>query len=328
MRFGLALPHYGFSLPGAAAPSWDSVLGWAKKAEDLGFDSVWVSDHLFLDLARYGGSPEPRGTLECFTTLAGLASVTQRIRLGTLVVCNDLRPPSMVAKIATTIDLMSKGRLELGIGAGWYEAEFEAAGVPFERPGIRVDRLAEAVQILKGMTTSEEFSFAGRHYQIEEAHNLPQPAGRLRIWIGGKGDRVVKTAARHADGYNAVWAWTPQTYAGRLAVLDRAARQAGRDPSQIARSVGLYTLIAGSDRGLEKRWQAYAEATPIHVRQTLDEWRKDKLCGTPHEIAATAGEFAALGVEEVILGFGLVPFQIADPSSVEEFAGKVFPLCR
>jgi probable F420-dependent oxidoreductase len=328
MRFGLALPHYGFSLPGATAPSWDSVLGWAKKAEDLGFDSVWMSDHLFLDLARYGGSPEPRGTLECFTTLAALASVTQRIRLGTLVVCNDLRPPSMVAKIATTIDLMSKGRFELGIGAGWYEAEFQAAGVPFERPGVRIDRLTEAVQILKGMATSEEFSFAGRHYRVAAAHNLPQPAGRLRIWVGGKGDRVVKTAARYADGYNAVWAWTPQTYAGRLAVLDEEAERAGRNPSDIARSVGLYTLIAPSGPELEKRWSAYLEVTPVEMRQTLDEWRKDKLCGTPAEAASTIGEFEALGVEEVILGFGVVPFQIADPPAVEEFVEKVFPLCR
>ena len=130
MRFGLALPQYDFSLPGPAGIDWSFVRDWAHHAEALGFDSVWISDHLFLDVARYGGPDQPRGAMECLGTLAALGAATSRLRLGTLVVCNDLRPPAIVAKTAANIDVISGGRLELGIGAGWYERDFKAAGVP------------------------------------------------------------------------------------------------------------------------------------------------------------------------------------------------------
>lgn len=331
MRFGLALPQYDFSLPGGRPISWSHVRDWAQQAEELGFDSVWLSDHLFLDLARYGGSGEAQGAMECFTTLAALATVTSRVRLGSLVVCNDLRNPALVAKMAATIDLLSGGRLELGMGAGWYEAEYAAAGIPFGAPGVRVSRLAEAVQVVAGMLSSPSFSFSGEHYTVKEAWNLPRPlqSPRPPVIVGGKGERMARIAGRHADGFNSVWAWTPERYADRVRVVETAARAAGRDPSALRRTVGLYTLPGEDEADLASRWNRYLAANPwIEPGTGLHAWGDDKLCGTPETMTARIREFAAPGVEEVILGFGLVPFQVADASAVELFAREVFPLAR
>ena len=328
MRFGLALPQYDFSLPGPAQIDWPFVRDWAHHAEDLGYDSVWLSDHLFLDVARYGGPERPQGAMECLGTLAALSAATSRVRLGTLVVCNDLRPPAIVAKTAANIDVISGGRLELGIGAGWYEPEFKAAGVPFEAPGVRVSRLAEAVEVIGGMLSAPSFSYKGRFYEVEDAWTLPRPVqSPPTVWVGGKGDRVVSLAGRLAGGFNTVWAWTPEAYAGRIAVLERAAAAAGRHPKAVRRSVGLYALPGADGVDLAARWDRYLAAFPGSPPSLeLDLWRRDKLCGTPLEIAATVEAFAELGVEEIILSFGLLPFQVADASAVEYFAEQVFPL--
>jgi len=329
MRFGLALPQYDYSLPGIESIGWSQVRDWAVRAEEMGFDSIWLSDHLFLDISKYGGPDTARGAMECWTTIAALTSVTSRVRLGTLVLCNDLRPPSLVAKMAATVDLLSEGRLEIGMGAGWYEPDYRAAGIEFRRAGLRIDRLAEAVQIVRGMLSHEVFSFSGEHYEIKEAYNLPRPVQQPSppVWVGGKGDRIVETAARYADGFNSVWAWTPEAFGERIALLERLAKEAGRDPSEIRKSVGLYTL-GGDDRSqVESRYEAYKRASfGVAKDIPLGDWAADKLCGTPEEIVELVRRFEALGVEEVILGFGLLPFQIADERAVEWFANEVFPL--
>ena len=327
LRFGLALPHYDYSLPGTSPISWHAVKDWGQKAEELGFDSVWVSDHLFLDVSKYGGSADPQGAMECWTTLAALSSTTTKVRFGSLVACNDRRAPSLVAKMAATIDVLSGGRLEVGLGAGWYEPEFKASGIPFRRAGERIDRLEEAIQIVVGMLSGSPFTFEGRYYAVYEAMNLPAPVQQPRppVFVGGKGDRMVKLAARHADGYNAVWAWTPEAFKGRLDLLDETARKAGRDPAEIRRTVGLYVLGADDDEGLDDRYRAYLDASPPGVGegQTRQEWSRDKLAGDPSAIVARILEFEKLGVDEVILGFGVLPFQIADPEAVEWFAREV-----
>src|SRR6058998_27828 len=146
MRIGLALPHYDFSFPDGKPLTWTRLVEAARRAERLGFDSVWISDHFFLDLERYGGSPEPQGSVEPFTALAGLTAVTERVRLGTLVACAPFRHPAIVAKMASAIDLQSGGRFDLGLGAGWYEREFEAFGYPFGTVGERFSMLEETVR--------------------------------------------------------------------------------------------------------------------------------------------------------------------------------------
>lgn len=328
MRFGLALPQYDYSLPGSRASPWESVREWAVRAEGLGFDSVWLSDHLFYDLTRYGGPQGPRSGVECFTGLAALSLETTRVRLGSLVVNNDLRNPALLAKVAATIDLMSGGRLDLGMGAGWFEPEYRAAGIPFEPPAVRVGRLSEAVRIVRSLLAGGRASFEGRHYRLEGVRSFPLPAAAPPVFVGGRGDRMARLAGRYADGYNGAWAWEPEDFAGRVELVDRAAAAAGRDSSQVKKTVGLYALPAGSSRELAARWRRYVEGgppgRPEHV--SLPLWSSDKLAGFPWDIAERIGSFEALGVTEVILNFGTIPFQICDPEAVVEFMETVVPL--
>src|SRR5688572_30812933 len=147
MRLGLALPHYDTSFSGRPV-SWDQVRETAQVAERAGFDSVWVSDHLFLDWSKYGGPETRQGALECWTTLSALAAATDRVRLGSLTICNDLRSPALLAKMVASLDQLSGGRVDLGLGAGWYEPEYEAAGIDYDEPGTRIRRLREAATII------------------------------------------------------------------------------------------------------------------------------------------------------------------------------------
>src|SRR5437867_4715863 len=171
MRIGLALPHYDYSFPDGKPLSWDRLVEAAQRAEALGFDSVWISDHFFLDLERYGGSPEPSGTVEPFTALAALATATERVRLGTLVACAPFRHPAHVAKMASTIDLASGGRFDLGLGAGWYEAEFGAFGYEFGSTGERFAILEETVESVAALLGGGPVTYRGRHVQLVEAYN-------------------------------------------------------------------------------------------------------------------------------------------------------------
>lgn len=254
MRIGLALPHY--DAPDREV-TLDGVVEVARQADLLGFDSVWMSDHLVFDLEKYGGGPELLGSLEPLSTLAVLATETDGIRLGTMVLCNEFRPPAVVAKMATTIDRASGGRLDLGIGAGWYEREFRLFGLPFPRPRVRLERLEESVEILKGLFTGEPFTFSGKHYRLDEALALPRPASEPRptIWVGGKGDRTVALAARVGDGWNAAWFNDPNSYRERARLLGDA---------PIRRSICQYA--EGSPQQMLDRLAAFAE---LGVEETI-----------------------------------------------------------
>ncbi len=259
MRIGVALPHYG--APGSD-PSLDRVVAIAKECERLGFDSVWVSDHLVFDLSKYGGSPDAIGSLEPMTTLAVLASETADLRLGTMVLCNEFRHPLQLAKEAVTVDVASGGRLELGLGAGWYEPEFTRAGIPFPRPGVRLERLGESVEILKALFTGEPVTFEGKHYRLTDALCLPVPAQEPRptIWMGGKGDRTMKLISSIADGWNAAWFQDVEAYLERAALLGDA---------NLRRSVGQYAQ--GSPQEMVDRLASFASAGVEHIVMCFSE---------------------------------------------------------
>jgi len=242
VRIGLALPHYDHSFPNGEPLAWPGLLDSARRAEALGFDSIWISDHFFLDLERYGGSPELQASVEPFTALAALATGTQRVRLGTLVACAPFRHPAHVAKMATTIDLLSGGRFDLGIGAGWYDREFEAFGYDPGTPGERFSFLEESVEVLAGLFGGGPFDHDGRRFHLAGAYNHPRPAqdGGPPIWIGGKGGpRQLRLVARHAAGWNSVWRWTPQDFEDRVEALRRVCDKEGRDPTTARVSLGL-----------------------------------------------------------------------------------------
>ena len=321
MKIGFALPHYDFSSPGGEPATLAGVVEWATKAEELGFDSVWISDHFFLDLTRYGGPAQRFGTPEALATLSAIAAETERVRLGTLVLCYAFRHAATLAKEAATLDAASDGRLDLGIGAGWYEDEFRAMGIPFPGTGDRVSALREYVAVVGGMLSDPAFSFRGRFVSVEGATNIPPPVQKPRppIWIGSKGgERMLRTIARHADGWNTVWRWTPEAYAAVAARLNRACEETGRDPTTVRRSVGLLCLLGENENDLEQRWRALQRWSPGGALDStsLDEFRLDTLVGTPAECAEQVRAFADLGVEQVILSFGGLPFALFDESQL------------
>jgi probable F420-dependent oxidoreductase len=327
MRFGLSLPHYDFSLPDVRPIRFEAVADHAVRAEELGFDSVWMSDHFFFSLARYGSGEDLFGSLEPLSTLAGLAVRTRRVRLGTLVLGAPFRHPSVLAKSATTIDVLSNGRLDLGIGAGWYRDEFEAFGYPFGAAGPRFERLEEAVEVLDALLPGGPVTRDVGAVRLVEATNRPEPSQRPRppIWVGSKGgDRSLRLVARHADGWNSVWRWTPEAYADRMRRARELAERVGRDPASVRFSVGLYTIVGEDERDLRARWEALASWGPrVLEGQSIDEWRADALVGTVDQARERIAAFEDLGVEELVVAPAPLPFAIPDAAMVELFARTV-----
>jgi probable F420-dependent oxidoreductase len=334
MRFGLALPHYDFSSPDGAPVSWSRLLASARRAEELGFDSVWMSDHFFLSLGRYGGPDDVYGSAEPLAVLAGLAPMTDEIRLGTLVLGAGFRHPALLAKAAATIDLMSGGRLDLGVGAGWYEDEYRAFGYRFGSVGQRFEILEETVEVLSLLFGEKEpVTWEGRHFRLDEAYCRPRPAQEPRppVWVGGKGGpRLARLVARRADGWNTVWTWTPEGYGERARVLNEICEREGRDPATVRRSLGLYTLVGENQPDLVARYAALQRWTPggglDEVR--LPVWGRDKLVGTPEQVLERLSTFAALGVQELIISAASLPFAVCDESMLDVFSEAVIPAAR
>jgi alkanesulfonate monooxygenase SsuD/methylene tetrahydromethanopterin reductase-like flavin-dependent oxidoreductase (luciferase family) len=314
MRLGLALPQYDYAVAGQPRLAWATVAEYASRAERLGFSSLWLADHLFLSLEKYGGSGDPSAGFEPMTTLGALAAATTEVRLGTLVVCSQLRPPAVLAKQLAAADLLSGGRVIAGLGAGWFEPEFEDAGVPFERPGVRIEELAATIRGVRSVWGDEPGS----------APCLPPPvqAGGPPVWVGGKGDRLLDTVARLADGWNTVWTWTIDDYQERSTFLDRACEQHGRDPAAVARSVGLYTLVGENPSDLRRRYEHLMNHVPTGVLDgiTLESWRHGHLVGTVDEVAEQVAAWAEIGVGDLIVGLGGVPFQATSLDDLELIA--------
>jgi probable F420-dependent oxidoreductase len=332
MRFGLTLPHYGFSLPGGAPITFEAVADSAIRAERLGFDSVWISDHFFYSFGRYGADPAPIASIEPLTAIAGLASITERIRLGTLVLGAPFRHPSILAKMATTIDAISGGRLDLGLGAGWLEQEFDAFGYRFGSVGERFDTLEETLQVLQGLLSGEPTWFDGPTVRLREARALPRSVQpRIPVWVGGKGGpRVLRLAARHADGWNGAWRWTPETYGERAAAARSACEEAGRDPATFRLSAGLYSLLGEDDRSFRDLFARGVASMPGDALrgETEETWRADTLSGTPEQAIDRVRAFEELGVEEVVIAPWVLPFAEPEPEIVELFAEQVLPAFR
>jgi alkanesulfonate monooxygenase SsuD/methylene tetrahydromethanopterin reductase-like flavin-dependent oxidoreductase (luciferase family) len=308
MRFGLALPQYGFSLDGAPV-GFEVAADWARRAERLGFDSVWLSDHFFYSFARYGGDPAPISALEPMTTLAGLAAVTSRVRLGTLVLCAAFRDPVTLARMVHTIDAISHGRLDLGIGAGWLQQEFDAFG--FESGGV-----------------GERFSV------LEEtlaALSAPPNQASVPIWVGGKGGpRLLRLAARYAAGWNTVWRVDPAAHAARIDAARQACREVGRDPATFRLSVGLYTVVGQDEDSAREAFERARAAFPggAMAGETWESWCADTLSGSPQQAIDRVREFEALGVEEIVVSTGVLPFSIHSPQIVEMVADQVIAPLR
>lgn len=315
MHVGLALPQFDYAVPGERPLRWDTVVAWARVAEAAGLDSVWVADHLFLTLQRWGGEHRRDEGFEPLATLAGLAGATGRVRLGTLVLCPHLRPAGVLAKALATVDVLSGGRLTVGLGAGWFAPEYAAAGLRFPPPGERLALLEETAAVLRLAFAGEPFDHAGRHLAMEAMVCLPTPVQRPAppLWVGGSGDRLLAVAARCADGWNAGgWSGTVAAWRERAAVLDRACEAAGRDPASVARSVNRFALVGEDERDLRRRWEELGRCSPPGVLRgtSLDDYRAGRLVGTVDQVAEQLAAWAGAGVGTIIVGLGAVPFTV------------------
>jgi len=238
-----------------------------------------------------------------------------------------------------SLDVLSAGRLDVGMGAGWYEPEYAAAGISFDPPGVRIARLGEATEIVRRLLSGEEVRFAGNHYRIDGAVCRPGPVQDPRppLWLGGKGDYLLKTAARVADGWNFSWIGSIDSYEDRKRAADAACEAVEREPSSLRRSVGAYVLAGRDDADLKDRYERLVEVTPDGVLGSSGKpgagvswegFRSTRIAGTTNEVVEQLGRLADLGVEEVIVGLGALPFQVADAGDVDLVAGEVIPQLR
>jgi len=248
--FGLHLPNYTFpDTPDERL--FERIVEQARAAEDAGFSLVTVMDHLY---QIHGIGPVTDPMLEGWSTLAALARETTRVRLGTLVTGVTYRNPALLAKTATTLDVISGGRAILGLGAAWNEEEHIGYGFDFPPIRERMDRLDEALTIIRAMFTEDRPSFEGRHYRIDQARNVPRPVqpGGPRILVGGGGEqRTLKIAAKHAD----ITHWFPlglDALRHKNEVLEGYCEEIGRDPSTIERTMAAPVVVAGSDADAQK----------------------------------------------------------------------------
>ena len=264
---------------------WPEYVELARRAESLGYDSVWVGDHL---LYRRAGDPEPRGPWECWTMLAALAAATSRIELGPLVASTSFHAPAMLAKQAATVDEISGGRLILGLGAGWNETEYAAFGFPFDH---RISRFEEAFTIIRTLLRDGAIDFAGTFYTARDCElrpRGPRPAGPP-ILLGSSGERMLAIAAPHIDSWNAWYADTGNQPAGLAPLRDRvdaAALAAGRDPAEIERTVAVLVQLTGG-HGRVQGGETGAAIAP--------------LAGPPDVLAAGLRAYAAAGIGHVQL---------------------------
>ncbi len=256
VNFSVFLPFYAFELGEKdASPLFDHVRDAVLECERLGYHSVWLDDHLI-----FGKRP----LLECCTTLAALSSLTTRIRLGSMVLCSSFRNPALLAKMAATLDVISGGRLEFGIGAGVQKEEHIAYGIPFPEAKIRIKRLEEAVGIIKKMWTEEKASYKGKYYEITEAVCEPKPVQKPHppITIGGGGENLtLKVTAQYADRYDFGYLPSLELYKHKLEVLENHCSAVGRDPREIERSCwfgGQSVYCSQSKRAEKSRLSAQA----------------------------------------------------------------------
>lgn len=305
-HFGFQMPNFTLGVPDDAL--FDRVVELARAAERGGFESLWVMDHFF-QLPPLGGPDQPM--LEAYTLLGALAARTERARLGVLVTGVTYRNPALVAKMTTTLDVVSRGRAICGLGAAWYDVEHDGLGFDFPPARERLDRLEEAVQVCRAMFREERPTFDGRYYRIKEAPNLPRPIqpGGPPIMVGGGGEkRTLRIVARHADMAN--FSGDAETVRRKLAVLREHCEEAGRDPAEVM-PTRLATL------GITETAEQGAQMRAVVEKAAGLEAARGFNIGPEEEIVDQIGALRETGMDYFIFN---MPF--ATPEQVEE-AGRL-----
>ncbi len=308
-KFGILVPTASGSIfiPSYKKTDFKNTTRITQSAERLGYHSAWLSDHLM-----------PYSIFECWAVISGLAVLTSKITLGTLVSCNLFRHPSLIAKMSATIDHMSEGRFILGLGAGWLEAEFKGYGIPFPRYSERLGRLDEASKLIRKMWLNEKASFDGAYYQIKEAICNPKPVQKptLPLWIGGRGEKLLKIVAAEADGYN-LNEGTIEEFKVRLPKLRHLCKEMNRDYDSIEKS-WLGTVLIGKNTDAAKAKLKKYQPTTISSERYLGP----ALMGNPDECIRRIEQYKELGVSHFI---GWFPEVGEDDSGLKLFAREVMP---
>ena len=309
ITFGVFMPQgWKMELAGidGAEAKWNAAVDIAVKAEELGFDSLWVYDH-------FHNVPVPahEAVFECWTTMAAISQRTTKIRLGQMVGCNSYREPSVLAKITSTVDVISGGRLDWGIGAGWYENEYKGYGFDFLAPKDRIGMLRECVEIVKSMWTEPETSYDGKYYKMERANCDPKPLQdpHPRILIGGGGEKVtLRVVARLADRSN--FGGSHEEFARKCEILKGHCTDVGRDYDEIEKTISGELMIRETEDELQKMGSRSLWGQP------LDEWRKSALVGTVDEVTEKIQKYVELGAT----GFFPWTSDYPETTSIELFA--------
>lgn len=303
--------HFGIQTPIEGATFAALARHW-QTAERLGYDTVWLDDHFYGVV-----TPPSDASLECWTLMAALARETSTLRFGTLVGCNNYRHPPLVAKMAASLDHISNGRLEFGLGAGWYEQEYLGYGYDFPPIGTRLRQLEEALQVCKLMWTEERASFNGRHYRVADAWCNPKPVQKPYppIMIGGGGEKVLlRIVAQHADRWN--FGGSVADFRRKIAILDDHCRAVGRAPAAIERTWFGTILIEPNEERLQHRLAKRAARGGAELPHGI--------AGTPAGVIARINEYVALGVTHFIAMFG----RVENLGATELFAREVIPAFR
>jgi F420-dependent oxidoreductase-like protein len=325
MRFGLFVPQgWRLDLTGIdPAEHWNTMLGLARLAEEGPFESIWVYDHFHTVPV-----PTEEATHEAWALMAAFAAATSRVRLGQMCTCMAYRNPAYLAKFAATTDVISGGRVEMGIGAGWYEHEWRAYGYGFPPAGERLGRLDEGVQIMRQAWREGRATLDGKYYQVDGAISRPLPLqeGGIPLWIAGGGEKkTLRIAARYASYANFVG--TPEQFRHKSEVLAAHCKDVGTDFDAIVRSANYHVVIGETEQDVQDRlaWTRahYEPYVPADVLESsYQSWANGPLVGTPEQIVEKLTQLRGLGMTYAILYFAEAAY---DRSGIDLFTRHVIP---
>src|SRR6202042_3693369 len=325
MKFGLFVPQgWRLDLAGIDPKEhWATMLGVAKAAEDGPFDSIWVFDHFHTVPV-----PTQEATHEAWTLMAAFAAATSRVKLGQMCTCMAYRNPAYLAKVAATVDVISGGRAQMGIGAGWYEHEWRAYGYGFPSAGERIAMLDEGVQIMRQLWTTGTATLDGKHYQVDGAIGQPLPLqdGGVPLWIAGGGEKkTLRIAAQYAQYTN--FDGSPDAFTHKSEVLEAHCREVGTDYGSIVRSANYNMIIGETEKDVQDRiaWmQAHlAKYVPAEVAERrVRDFASGPLVGTPEQITEKLSQLSELGMSYAIINLLEVAY---DRSTLTLFTEKVAP---
>ena len=316
IRFGVFVPQgWKMDLVDIADPiaKYEAMTHVAQEADRLGYDSIWVYDHF-----HTVPTPELETTFECWSITAGLARDTRRVKIGQMVTCNGYRNPALLAKIASTVDVMSHGRLLFGLGAGWYEHEWRAFGYGFPETRERIAMFREACEIIHRMWTDPYPEFKGKYYTIDRAINEPKGVQQPHppFWIGGGGEQVtLKLVARWGDACNFGYG-NPEIIRQKLQVLRGHCEQLGRNYDEIVRSTNFDMYLT------ENMAQAEQATARLRGQRSFEDYRKNAAIGSPDKVAARIERAVEAGVNYVIVYIPQVAYEL---EQLQRFAQEVMP---